>query len=178
MLSAPQNVKWSLSKKSKDLLTLAELTSLDAQVGRVTWIGMRPGRKDPVFSVESGEITRDGLLGDRARVGKRALTLFQHEHLPVLASFLNQASIDPKDLRRNIHVRGLNLSALRAVPLQIGEAVIEITVPCAPCSRMHATFGPGGYNALRGHGGWCATIVRPGHVHLGASVRRLDGLPG
>ena len=100
------------------------------------------------------------------------MTLFQHEHLDVLASFLGVDAVAPEELRRNLHVAGLNLSALRGVPLRLGEVVVEITVPCAPCSRMQTTFGPGGYNAMRGHGGWCARILRPGRIAVGDSVTR------
>jgi MOSC domain-containing protein YiiM len=31
-------------------------------------------------------------------------------------------------------------------------------------------LGPGGYSALRGHGGWCADVVQPGEVALGDAV--------
>jgi MOSC domain-containing protein YiiM len=114
-----------------------------------------------------------GLEGDRSRAGKRALTLFQWEHLDVLASLLGRDTVAPELLRRNLHVAGLNLSSLRGALVRLGnEAVIEITGPCAPCSRMQQALGPGGYNALRGHGGWCARIVQAGPVRLGDSVQR------
>ena len=123
-------------------------------------------------SVQLADITVDGLIGDHGRAGKRALTLYQHEHLDVLAQFLGQPAIAPHRLRRNLHVSGLNLSALRGVSLSIGNAIVEITVPCAPCSRMQTEFGPGGYNAMRGHGGWCAQVLRPGRVAIGDPVLR------
>lgn len=123
-------------------------------------------------AVQAADLTESGLSGDHGRAGKRALTLFQAEHLPVVASFLPVDNIAPQTLRRNIHIAGLNLSALRGVPLLLGSAVIEITGPCAPCSRMQTALGPGGYNALRGHGGWCAAVLRPGRVASGDSLAR------
>lgn len=123
-------------------------------------------------AVTSAEITESGLSGDHGRAGKRALTLFQAEHLSVVARFLSVDNIAPETLRRNIHIAGLNLSALRGVPLLLGSAVIEITTVCAPCSRMQTALGPGGYNALRGHGGWCAAVLRPGRVASGDSLTR------
>ena len=59
---------------------------------------------------------------------------------------------------------------LREAIFRIGTAVLRGTGPCAPCSRMEEALGPGGFNAVRGHGGITAEVVRPGRVALGDSV--------
>lgn len=123
--------------------------------------------------VAAAELTEAGLVGDHGRAGKRAVTLFQAEHLGVVTGFLGrEAPVPAEVLRRNIGVAGVNLSALRGVELRLGTAVVRITVPCAPCSRMEDALGPGGYNAMRGHGGWCAEVVRPGRIALGDKAGR------
>lgn len=152
---------------------LAELIKTHAGAGRVDWIGVRPERLAEVVPVSSARIVKDGLEGDHGRSGKRAVTLIQAEHLPAIAALAHRGAVTPEFLRRNIVVSGINLTALRNHQLRMGEVELEITAPCAPCSRMEAALGPGGYNAMRGHGGWCAQVVSPGMVSIGDMVERV-----
>lgn len=153
--------------------TLATLTARHAGTGRIDWIGLRPERLAAPISVDAAQLGESGLEGDHARPGKRALSLIQAEHLPVIAALAHIDRVAPETLRRNLVISGLNLSALRGKRLRLGEALVELTTPCAPCSRMETALGPGGYTAMRGHGGWCATILIPGPLAVGAAV-----LPG
>ena len=150
--------------------TLATLTARHAQTGRLDWIGLRPTRLVDMTEVQEARLEEDGLQGDHARPGKRALTLIQAEHLPVIAALAAIDHIAPDTLRRNLVVSRINLGALRGKQLLIGSALVEITGPCAPCSRMETALGPGGYTAMRGHGGWCARVLRPGSLVTGDPV--------
>jgi len=149
------------------------------QAGRLERIILRPERRAPTLQVDSVQaLAGQGLAGDRAAFrqpsaagagSKRQVTLIQAEHLAVIAAFTGQAWVDPMLLRRNLVVSGLNLVAARALfknepmVLCIGdEVMLEITGPCEPCSRMEAILGPGGYNAMRGHGGMNARVIRSG----------------
>lgn len=152
---------------------LDELTSRFPRPGRIEAILLRPARRADPVRIEAAMLTEAGLEGDHARPGMRALTLIQAEHLPVIGA-LAAREATPERLRRNLVVAGLNLQALRGRRLRLGpEAVVEITGPCAPCSRMEEALGEGGYNAVRGHGGWCARVVTPGPVALGDPVQPL-----
>lgn len=148
----------------------AQMLERHAQPGRVACLLVRPARLEQPCEVPSAEVTLEGLAGDHARPGKRAVTLIQAEHLPVIGALLGRGAVDAAILRRNIVVEGLNLSALRGRRIRVGTALLEITGPCAPCSRMEAALGPGGYSALRGHGGWCASVLEPGEVGIGDPV--------
>jgi hypothetical protein len=58
-----------------------------------------------------------------------------------------------------------------------GDAVLEGTGPCAPCSRMEEALGPGGYVAMRGHGGILARVVVAGRIRIGDAVRQSPAEP-
>ncbi|SFH39775.1 MOSC domain-containing protein [Palleronia marisminoris] len=149
---------------------MRDMMARHAQAGRVTWIGLRPARRAGMQPVAAAEIGAAGLEGDHGRPGKRAVTLIQAEHLPVIAGMLGRDAVAPEDLRRNLIVAGINLGALRGVEIRVGGARLLIETLCAPCSRMEETFGHGGYNAVRGHGGWCARVLEGGRVALGDGV--------
>ncbi len=140
------------------------------QVGRVQWIGVRPSRGEPMTELESVLIGLDkGLEGDRfgGRAGNpRQVTLIQQEHLAVIAACLGLESISPSLLRRNIVVSGINLLALKDKIFRIGDAVLEYSGLCHPCSKMERQLGEGGYNAMRGHGGITARVLESGLIRL------------
>lgn len=157
-----------------NMQTIDELTRNFPRAGRVEWIGLRPERRAPVCAVRQAEIHTGGLAGDhRNKAGPRAVTLIQHEHLAAIAALAGLAEIDPGKLRRNIVVSGINLSALKGRTFQVGDAVLEGTENCVPCSRMEEALGPGGYNIMRGHGGLCAAVIKEGRIEAGSQVIAL-----
>jgi MOSC domain-containing protein YiiM len=160
--------------------SLRTLFSILPQQGRVHWIGIRGGRRQPLSSVPAAEAnTTTGLIGDHysGKSGKRHVTLIQREHLEAVASLLgHDAPIDPLLTRRNIVVEGINLLALQRTQFRIGSVILEATGPCEPCSRMEENLGPGGYNAMRGHGGICARVVQEGTFQVGDTVELLKVL--
>lgn len=141
-----------------------------AQPGTVQTILLRPARRATMMAVDAVDVKEQGLEGDHSRAGKRAVTLIQAEHLPVIAALAGKDRVAPLLLRRNIVVAGLNLLAFRGKELQVGTAVLELTVPAHPCSRMEEALGHGGYTAMRGHGGFCARVIEPGAVAVGDAV--------
>ena len=152
---------------------IKDLFDVFPQSGRVEWIGIRPERNTSVEVVESVTISeKKGLTGDhyRGQSGSRHLTLIQAEHLPVVAALLGRENLDPALVRRNVVVSGLNLLALKDRQVQIGNVVLTITGQCHPCSKMETALGPGGYNAMRGHGGMTARVVQGGEISVGDAV--------
>lgn len=158
--------------------TMRELMTPPAHIqGRVEAIIVRGMPRDPARRIEqttalAGIGLADDRLGKRgeAELSTRQVTLIQQEHLPLIATFARSGPIDPVDLRRNLVVSGINLLTLKNAKVRIGEALIEIVGPCAPCSRMEEVIGPGGYAAMRGHGGMTARILEGGAIRVGDAV--------
>lgn len=155
--------------------TLSDLLSSIPHPGRLEWIGLRPAGRTPMLVVEHAQAEGGkGLIGDRATGGKRGITLIQHEHLAVLAALCARDHVPPELLRRNLVVSGINLLALRNRRFSVGPVLLEGTGLCHPCSRMEEALGPGGFNAMRGHGGITAQIVTGGRLAIGDTVRLVQ----
>jgi MOSC domain-containing protein YiiM len=157
------------------LETIEDLMGNFPRAGRVEWIGVRPERYAPLAQTEHVEVKKTGLVGDhRNKAGARAVTLIQAEHLPAIAAIAGLEALDPAILRRNIVISGINLLALRHRSFKLGSAILKGTELCAPCSRMEEALGPGGYNAMRGHGGLCAAVLEDGIVQTGDAIVAID----
>ena len=155
---------------------LARLMATLPRAGKVEWIGLRPARDEAMIATGTVEaIAGAGLVGDRYKSGsgKRGITLIQAEHLPAIAALAQRPDLTPALLRRNVVVSGMPLIALKQRRFRIGTAVFVGTEECDPCSRMEDALGPGGYNAMRGHGGLCARIVEGGTFGLGDALVAL-----
>lgn len=179
------------------MLTVSRLRAQFPRPGRLEWIGLRPARRAPVQALSEVEIhPLVGLLGDhgrtapprlralagepldtppsaspvRAERGKRQVTLLQAEHLPVVAALAGLDRVGPELLRRNLLVSAIPLLALKDRRFWVGAVLLEGTGECHPCSRMEENLGPGGYNAVRGHGGITARVIVGGVIRLGDAV--------
>ncbi|HKO93412.1 MAG TPA: MOSC domain-containing protein [Polyangiaceae bacterium] len=156
------------------LPSLRELAARFPSHGTLRWIGLRPAQGSAMSIAPEVEVlAQRGLKGDRTSLrtgGERQVTLFQFEHLAVLASLLGRDQVLPQQLRRNLAVSGINLLALRTGRFTIGGVPFQGTGPCAPCRRLEQTLGPGGFNASRGHGGITARVLGDGWLRLGDEV--------
>jgi MOSC domain-containing protein YiiM len=157
---------------------MSELSSLLSQrraPGKVIWIGVRDARGATMRALEHASLLDShGVEGDYASRGrgggKRQVTIMQAEHLEVIAKLVGRAQVSPEEMRRNLVVERINLHALRMRTFRIGQAVLEGTGYCEPCSKMERAFGVGGYNAVRGHGGILARVLRGAIVRVGDEV--------
>jgi MOSC domain-containing protein YiiM len=155
---------------------MADLLAGPVGPGAVVWIGLRPERRAAVVAVGAVEaVAGRGLEGDRAAArgrlgGARQVTLIAEEALAAVAAYLRRERVEPALVRRNVLVRGVNLHALKGRRFALGDAVLEASGECHPCSRMEEALGPGGYNAMRGLGGITARVLEGGRVTVGDAL--------
>lgn len=120
-----------------------------------------------------------GLRRDRfkgSEKSRRQVSLIQAEHIEAVAKMQGKTRLEPEIFRRNLVVSGINLLALKNTRFYVGEALLEMTCLCHPCSRMEENLGTGGFNLMRGHGGILARVLVAGEVHLGDSLRFAEVL--
>lgn len=161
------------------MLSISQLTATLPQTGVVTWLGIRPQKRASMLVVDAITVNPEiGIVGDRydGKSGKRQVTFIQAEHLPAIASMVARDKVLAEELRRNIVIKGINLLALKGHRFSLGDALLEHTGECHPCSRMEELFGSGGYNAVRGHGGITARVIQGGRITLGDTLRVLSSV--
>ena len=158
--------------------TIRDLNRPPQIEGRIEAIVVRGSSREPARAV-TGTVALAGIgladdrLGRRGEpeLSTRQVTLIQAEHLAVIARLARVDHVDPAALRRNLVVSGINLLALKNAKLKVGSALLELVGPCQPCSRMEEAIGPGGYAAMRGHGGMTARVLVGGAINVGDAVR-------
>lgn len=133
---------------------------------RVVALHLSTARRVPMLTPERAKaVAAHGLEGDRhaKRNSRRSVLLVEMETLEALG-------LSPGDVREQVTTSGLGLDALAAgTRLRIGDAVLELGQPCAPCSRMDE-LRPGLRAALEGRRGRFARVVETGLLAVGDSI--------
>jgi MOSC domain-containing protein YiiM len=83
------------------------------------------------------------------------------------------------DLGENVTTEGIPYDQFRPGDrFRAGEAVVQITKPCTPCTNLEllpyvgAEKGPAFLKTMLGRRGWYASVIREGRVRTGDPVRR------
>ena len=86
------------------------------------------------------------------------------------AETLEILQLEPGTVKENITTSGLDYQAISAgTRLRIGEAVLEATMPCEPCSRMDE-IRSGLRTELRGRRGWLFRVAQGGKIRRGDAI--------
>lgn len=143
--------------------------------GKVTEVFLAPVREQPVVPVASARALEGrGLEGcrhaNKTPGGKRQVLLMDAANLRALA-------VEPGRMKENLVIEGLPLESLPpGQRLRVGEAVIELTEPCAPCHKMER-IRPGFLKECWGRRGVLGKVILGGQISRGDEVVVLDVNP-
>ncbi len=113
-------------------------------------------------------IENRGLEGDRHAIADSSRQVLLLEQETCIAYDFPIGAI-----RENITTRGIDLMGLpQATRLQIGDAILETTLACAPCAMVD-DVRMGLQEELRGKRGMLARVVRGGEMRVGDEIRVL-----
>ncbi len=135
----------------------------------------------PKSKVESADIMKKGVEGDfnRFRDGRggntdRAVCIFSLELIQRLKD--EGHPIEIGSTGENLTIRGVEWESLsEGTRLEIGEVVLELSEPCAPCSKIGESFIGRRFDRVDhdqeyGWSRWLARVLREGRVTIGDSV--------
>jgi len=127
----------------------------------------------PKYPIQRGEVTADGIVGDRHAHAKhirpdRAISLFDVE-------ILEQLNREGFNLQfgtagENLTVEGLFVQRLASgTRLRIGEVELRLEQPRKPCYVLDK-IDPRLKEAIVGRCGYMASVVKTGEVHPSAAI--------
>jgi MOSC domain-containing protein YiiM len=126
---------------------------------------------EPVESVRA--LAGRGLEGNRyffddAPAGT-ALTLIAAEAVEAMERE-HGISIEPRESRRNVVTRGIDVNALVGKRFRIGDVECEGVELCEPCTTLEGMTKPGVIKGLVHRGGLNADILSDGAINVGDPV--------
>lgn len=126
---------------------------------------------EPVQSVRA--LAGRGLEGNRyffdeAAPG-RALTLIAAEAVEAMERE-HGISIEPRESRRNVVTRGIDVNALVGKRFRVGNVECHGVELCEPCADLQAMTKPGIIKGLAHRGGLNADILSDGEISVGDAV--------
>jgi MOSC domain-containing protein YiiM len=157
-----------------------------ARFGRVASLHLHPAEPGaPLQSVEVVEaVEAKGILGNPRYFGRvsretgmpsrRQISLIEREQIAEHAAALGLDRIAPGAVRSNIETTGIRLVPLVGREIEIGEAVLLVSVPRDPCAKMDAICQ--GLRDLMAHDrqGVLAQVVRSGRIRVGDRIAGVN----
>ncbi|HEY6189450.1 MAG TPA: MOSC domain-containing protein [Pyrinomonadaceae bacterium] len=161
---------------------------MEGRIYQLNTKGRTPGGRGlPKSPVEAVHIGSDGLEGDYnyyrtkklAGDTEQAVLLYPLEMIRTL----NEEGwpVEPGDLGENVTTEGLAYQDFVAGGVyEVGEALLEVTKPCVPCSNLAALPYVGEarkkefIKTLVNRRGWYARVLKEGRVRPGDRVERVS----
>ena len=135
----------------------------------------------PKRAVDSANILKNGVKGDFNRVRDsrggdpdRAVCIFSLERINEMKQ--EGHPIEIGSTGENLTIQGVDWNTLvEGARLEIGEVILELSEPCAPCSKIGESFIERRFDRVDheqefGWSRWLARVVRGDSVSIGDSV--------
>ena len=150
---------------------------VDVDLGAVVSIHVAKATKLPMRPVESVVAEAGaGLVGDRYHGSRHRHVTVQSAAALVEASQALGAAVEPGATRRNVTVSGGPVPGRPGTRVRMGEALLEVVRPAAPCRLMDDLIAPGAMKALHARGGTVFRILEGGVIRVGDPVVQ-EGAP-
>ncbi|HYL65044.1 MAG TPA: MOSC domain-containing protein [Candidatus Methylomirabilis sp.] len=138
-------------------------------MARVISLFRAPKRGWPMEELAEAHVLRD--VGFEGCAHARPAS--QRQVLLVDRETLDALELRPGIIRENITTEGLNVNGLHVgESLRVGEALLEVTMPCTPCGRMEE-IRVGLRKEIRGRRGMLCRVVEGGVIRLGDGIEKL-----
>lgn len=137
--------------------------------GEVVNLLIKRSHGQPMQQVDNLKtITNEGIIGDASYGRKKRQILIVEE------AILKRFNVSPGDLRENLIVSGMRLSAIQPGSLlQVGDTLLEITGDCKPCDMLN-DLHPGMRDEIDGERGVLARVLEQGTIRVGDPVIQLQ----
>ena len=135
----------------------------------------------PKKLIESAKIRKGGVEGDfnKFREGRggdpdRAVCIFSLERIESMK--MEGHPIDVGTTGENLTIKGIEWESLvEGALVEIGDVLLELSEPCAPCSKISKSFIDRRFDRINhnrefGWSRWLARVLREGVVKTGDSV--------
>ena len=134
--------------------------------GRVRALFVTPERKAKPVSLQSAVAAQGGFEGDYHSTKQT-----RRQILMVSGVVLDEFALQAGALFENVTIDGVDVMQLNeGQQLRLGDALVEVTVPCEPCIQMERVK-QGLKEAVRDRRGMFVRVLLPGAVRVGDLVR-------
>lgn len=144
--------------------------------GCVHSVCVREGGGVPKLPLSAARLGTEGIEGDKRRSTRRAVIIYSLEKIAGLREEGHPIAA-PGSLGENITIEGLDWGSLAVGDrLQVGETLLELTGPTAPCHVIEDQFSDGDSGRIEegrfpGWSRWCASVLEEGVVRPGDAVK-------
>ena len=143
--------------------------------GVVHSICVREGGGVPKLPLSAGRLGAAGIEGDKPRSSRRAVIIYSLERIEGLREEGNPEDAAGRSGEKN-KIEGLDWSSLAVgLRLRLGEVLVELTSPTAPCHIIEDQFSDRDSSRIEearfpGWSRWCAAVLEEGIVRPGDVV--------